>query len=405
MNDYDLESKEYKFYGFDITLTESIKIIKYLTTHTYCQYDFTTEDFSINYENLFYSIAIDESVNSFLEFFQNEVEFDYESVQHIILAIALHTSYKIEDIKNNFKELLIEIKRNTAESKYDELLEDYKELEVLLEEQGAKNIQFVYDYDCDCTLVRYEKLSNVKVGDEISEFEYGELKRQLILEKLEEIERDINLELDYVTKEYQAFETDEQLSSNEKLDVLYNTYKNIHDATISVMTRYGEERKVGSNSILEACIESIKNLENVILGGNSNRYKNELLLLMKKEGLNQISKNEKGQYYYVNLFKILVNYYDLLGAYKTNIAMLKWVDDGISAGYEEIENLSNYKQKWYEFYKIAKDKFKNNQLYSVYFSYLHNIKKLSFELLKKVFRTTKLQHKLVPIYCLPQLYI
>ena len=411
MEEYNLESKEYNFFGYEITLLESIKILKYLRNKL-VGYNYTSlEQFSyLDDNNCFFRLedCID---NNIIQIEEIDFTNDYENVKNIILAISTYTDYKLEDIKKDFKAVLKTVKQNTAQYNYDETLEDYRGVKALLEEQGAREIQFVYGYECDCMMVRYENPKSEKVKDkykkngyEIVEIEYSELKEQLIADKMKEIENDINRELDNLTKDYKTYGTDEALTEEEKYKALHNTYKNIKKSFIKVMLNNREE-KLYSDSIIKSINDNIEELENKILGGDTPRYKTELLKLMKNERLNQISKNDKGEYYYTNLFKILVNYYNLLGEYQTKIEELKWIDDGISAKYENEEILlqNRNKKRWYEFYKIVKDKYKRNNFYSVYFSFLYNTEKISFKILKKIFRVTKLTQNPIKIYSIPTL--
>jgi len=416
MEKYNLESKEYNFFGYEITLLESIKILKYLKNEL-AGYDYTTlEDFSSLAEDICYFELEDcvynnlENIAECLYFTEDSIE-EYQNIKNIILAISTYTSYNLEDIKEYFKTFLKDIKLTSVESSYEEALEDYRGVEVLLEEQGAREIQFVYGYECDCMIVRYENPKYEKIKDkykkngyEIVEIEYSELKEQLIADKMKEIENDINRELDNLTKDYKAYGTDEALTEEEKYKALHNTYKNIKKSFIKIITN-NREGKIYADSIKRSINDNIEELENKILGGKTSRYKTELLNLMENERLNQISKNDKGEYYYKNLFKILVDYYNLLEEYQAKNEELKWIDDGISAKYvnEEILLKDKNKKSWYEFYKIVKDKYKRNNLYSVYFSFLHNTKKISFEILKKIFRVTKLTQTPIKIYSIPTL--
>ncbi|QOP42986.1 hypothetical protein FJR45_03070 [Sulfurimonas sediminis] len=401
---YDLKSKVYQLFGVSLSLVESIRIIK--TIKKVVNYDSETlELYSFNVEDMFYSIELEDYIYNELLCIE-DLEYNYENIKEIILAIKLHTDYKIDEIKKYFEELFIEIEQNKKEYELQCELDNHLELEKLLSLQYcAKDIQIFFNDECKELIVRYEiqsykKIKNVyeKVGVEIIEENYHDLKERLIEYELQTVKDNIQLELNNITKDYNDYGTDEELSQDEKIDALYNTYENISEATTKVITRSGKI-KILHKSILHHLNDCIYKLQNDILGAG--RYKTELLNMMKKEGLNQIAKNDKGQYHYVNLFKILVNYYDLLREYKAIVNELKWLDDGITAGYEREDKLAYNKAIWYKFYKVAKEKYKQGHLYSVYFSFVYNTKKISFSFLKKAFRTQNTQYKTLNIFQLP----
>ena len=408
---YDLKTKDYNFYSFNINLSQAIKITKYLTSSISSYIHFSTDDHGFELEDGYSTINISDSIYNCLVHFQKDTEFDYETTKEIITAIANNTDYDIQVLKDYFEKLLTDIKLDNLEYKLMDELEEHTELEKILKiEYGYSEIQFILNEDLDGLTVRYKypkfkKIDNKykKYGYDIIVQDYEELKQFVIDNKIEETKKEIQNELDKITKEYKSFGTDETLSENEKHKALHNTYKNIKKSFITVTTN-NQEKKLYIDAIYKHMLDSIEEVENKILGGKTTRYKNELLKLMKKEGLNQISKNDKGEYFYVNLFKILTDYYNLLNSYNQKIDFLKWLDDGMLSGYVNKTTINVAESKWYEFYKIAKDKYKKNHLYSVYFSFLHNTKKISFEILKKIFRVTQLTRDPIKIYSLPPLY-
>jgi len=406
----------YNLFGHNVSLLESVNIIKYLNNnlenyhHLPILKDFSCDGYEdddigqntiIDFEG--YVMDYFDNLEKYIfESFKESFSNFYEEIKRIIRAIAIYTNSDINKIMNNFKSLLIESKQDTTYDELDDILDEHNEIEKLLRKQGAKNIQIYTSYDGCETLVRYEfpKSNNTY---ELIEKSFAIVKEELIEYVLVIAKKDIETNLANVTKDYQIIGTDAQLTEDEKRDALYNTFNNIEKSLTTI-----HQDSFTDIMSLNQMKDSITNALNQIRGDTRTRHYTELLILMRKSGLNQISRNEKGQYHYVGLFKILVDYYDLLGGFKANLENLKYLDDTLTNSRNKLLNINGIKSyrmnKWYDFYKIAKNKYKKKNLYSVYFSYLHNTKSITLKMFKKIFKVAKLQEDTINIYHLPPLH-